>query len=73
MESALSYVGKILKFFAFILFVPLTAALLFRDTQVIIALGTAIEVSFISGFILDKMFKKTELSIKSAFIIASIS
>ncbi len=73
MESALSYVGKILKFFAFILFVPLTAALLFRDTGVIIALGTAIEVSFISGFILDKMFKKTELSIKSAFIIASIS
>ncbi len=73
MQSAFNYVGKILKFFSFILILPFTEAILLADTRVIVAIGVAIEVSFISGFLLDRIFKKEELSIKNAFIIASLS
>ncbi len=73
MESLLNYLGKLLKTFAFILLLPFAASLVLFNPDVVIAIGITLLLSLVLGFFLDWKFEKTELSVKDAFVMATIA
>lgn len=73
MESLLNYLGKLLKTFGFILFVPFAASLVMFDAEVVLAIGATLLLSLLLGFFLDWRFEKSELSVRDAFVMATVA
>jgi len=71
-RSILSYLGSVLEVMGIVSLLPVFIAWLYGEPTHTLFFVTAV-VSFISGILLDRRFRKKELTISSAMVLASLS
>jgi trk system potassium uptake protein TrkH len=71
-RSILSYLGTVLEVMGIVSILPVFIAWVYGESYHTLFFITAV-ISFISGIVLDRKFKKKELTVSSAMVLASLS